>query len=71
MEEIRSPVGRPDFKSGKDRQTILGGFDSHSLPPFSLAEAVFCLTDDSSPNCPDSGKMCGCLKYLIPRHWPG
>ncbi len=30
-----SPVGRPDFKSGKGRETILGGFDSHSLPPIS------------------------------------
>lgn len=30
-----SPVGRPDFKSGKGRETILGGFDSHSLPPAS------------------------------------
>jgi len=28
-----SPVGRPDFKSGKGRETVLGGFDSHSLPP--------------------------------------
>lgn len=28
-----SPVGRPDFKSGKGRETALGGFDSHSLPP--------------------------------------
>ena len=28
-----SPVGRPDFKSGRGRQTVLGGFDSHSLPP--------------------------------------
>lgn len=27
------PVERPDFKSGKDRQPILGGFDSHSPPP--------------------------------------
>lgn len=27
------PVERPDFKSGKDRQPVLGGFDSHSLPP--------------------------------------
>ena len=32
-EEKRSPVGRLDFKSSKGRQTILGGFDSHSLPP--------------------------------------
>ena len=28
-----SPVGRPDFKSGRGRQTVFGGFDSHSLPP--------------------------------------
>ena len=27
------PVGRPDFKSGKGCETVLGGFDSHSLPP--------------------------------------
>ena len=26
-------VGRPDFKSGKGRETVLGGFDSLSLPP--------------------------------------
>jgi selenocysteine-specific elongation factor len=30
-----SPVGRPDFKSGRGRETVLGGFDSHSLPPHS------------------------------------
>ena len=29
-----SPVGRPDFKSGRGREPVLGGFDSHSLPPF-------------------------------------
>lgn len=28
-----SPVGRPDFKSGWGRETVLGGFDTHSLPP--------------------------------------
>ena len=28
-------VGRPDFKSGKGRETVLGGFDSLSLPPSS------------------------------------
>ena len=28
-----SPVGRPDFKSGRDRESVLGGFDSLSLPP--------------------------------------
>ena len=28
-----SPVGRPDFKSGKNREPVLGGFDSHSPPP--------------------------------------
>jgi selenocysteine-specific elongation factor len=30
-----SPVGRPDFKSGRGRETVCGGFDSHSLPPSS------------------------------------
>lgn len=30
-----SLVGRPDFKSGRGRETVLGGFDSHSLPPSS------------------------------------
>ncbi len=30
-----SPVGRPDFKSGRGRETVLGGFDSLSLPPVS------------------------------------
>ena len=29
-----SLVGRPDFKSGKGREPVLGGFDSRSLPPF-------------------------------------
>ena len=28
-----SPVGRPDFKSGRGRQPVFGGFDSHSLSP--------------------------------------
>ncbi len=28
-----SPVGRPDFNSGKGREPVLGGFDSLSLPP--------------------------------------
>lgn len=31
-----SLVGRPDFKSGRGREPVLGGFDSHSLPPNSL-----------------------------------
>lgn len=31
------PVERPDFKSGKGRETVLGGFDSHSLPPNPLS----------------------------------
>ena len=30
-----SPVGRPDFKSGRGRESVLGGFDSLSLPPSS------------------------------------
>jgi selenocysteine-specific elongation factor len=34
-----SPVGRPDFKSGKDREPVLGGFDSLSLPPLSRKAA--------------------------------
>ena len=25
------PVGRPDFKSGEGRETVLGGFDSYLL----------------------------------------
>ena len=28
-----SPVGRPDFKSGRGREPVSGGFDSLSLPP--------------------------------------
>lgn len=32
-----SLVGRPDFKSGRGRETVLGGFDSHSLPPSARA----------------------------------
>jgi selenocysteine-specific elongation factor len=31
-----SPVGRPDFKSGRGRESVLGGFDSHSPPPKAL-----------------------------------
>ena len=34
-----SPVGRPDFKSGKGRETVLSGFNSHSLPPASQRKA--------------------------------
>ncbi len=30
------PVGRPDFKSGWGRQTVSGGFDSHSPPPLTI-----------------------------------
>ncbi|MCC2650067.1 MAG: translation elongation factor [Microvirga sp.] len=33
-----SLVGRPDFKSGWGREPVLGGFDSHSLPPSSPAD---------------------------------
>lgn len=36
MEGRRHPVRRPDFKSGGGRQAVLGGFDSHVLPPFVL-----------------------------------
>ncbi len=31
-----SLVGRPDFKSGRGREPVSGGFDSHSLPPISV-----------------------------------
>lgn len=34
-----SPVGRPDFKSGWGRETVPGGFDSHSPPPVSRERA--------------------------------
>jgi hypothetical protein len=37
-------VGRPDFKSGKGCRTVLGGFDSRSLPPTACcpqSEATF------------------------------
>src|SRR4029450_10758968 len=30
-----SLVGRLDFKSSRGREPVLGGFDSHSLPPLS------------------------------------
>ena len=33
MEGEASPVGRPDFKSGRGREPVPGGFDPHSLPP--------------------------------------
>jgi selenocysteine-specific elongation factor len=33
-----SLVGRPDFKSGKGREPVFGGFDSHSLPPISRSK---------------------------------
>jgi selenocysteine-specific elongation factor len=33
-----SPVGRPDFKSGRGRESVLGGFDSLSLPPSKMKE---------------------------------
>ncbi len=35
-----SPVGRPDFKSGRGCETVLGGFDSHSLPPVSNGDVA-------------------------------
>jgi intracellular sulfur oxidation DsrE/DsrF family protein len=34
---MRSPVGRPDFKSGRGCQRFLGRFDSHSLSSFFVA----------------------------------
>lgn len=35
-----SPVGRPDFKSGRGCETVVGGFDSHSLPPISKGDRL-------------------------------
>ena len=35
-----SPVGRPDFKSGRGREPVLGGFDSLSLPPATRRSAT-------------------------------
>ena len=37
LEEKRSPVGRPVFKTGRGRSSVPGGFDSHSLPPHGTA----------------------------------
>ena len=51
MEEMRSPVGRPDFKSGRGRQAVFGGFDSHSLPPSCRAGPWRPLSSRSSPAC--------------------
>ena len=33
MEESRSLVGRPVFKTGRGHLVVSGGFDSHFLPP--------------------------------------
>ena len=32
-EKKRYPVGRPDFKPGREALCVSGGFDSHSFPP--------------------------------------
>jgi selenocysteine-specific elongation factor len=42
-----SPVGRPDFKSGRGREPVFGGFDSHSLPPIADGGRVDKETDES------------------------
>ncbi len=34
------PVGRPDFKSGRGRQTVSGGFDSHPPPPSNKSDGL-------------------------------
>ncbi len=44
-----SPVGRPDFKSGRGREPVFGGFDSHSLPPTKLSS-----TDDAARRQPQA-----------------
>ncbi len=39
MEEMRSPVGRPVFKTGRGHSVVPGGFDSHSFPPRHMGRA--------------------------------
>lgn len=34
------PVGRLAFKAREGRQTVLSGFDSHSLPPNPISPAL-------------------------------
>lgn len=46
-EKKRYPVGRPDFKPGREALCVSGGFDSHSFPP-SLARRY-------SAHCPPEG----------------
>src|SRR5207237_2698182 len=55
-EETRTPVERPDFKSGKGRQPVLGGFDSHSLPPIESR----CVMSDVRLTSLTQGGGCGC-----------
>src|SRR5207237_4578709 len=55
-EETRNPVERPDFKSGKGRQPVLGGFDSHSLPPIESR----CVMSDVRLTSLTQGGGCGC-----------
>ena len=44
-----SPVGRPDFKSGRGREPVLGGFDSLSLPPSSRGARNWRARRNSNP----------------------
>ena len=46
-----SPVGRPDFKSGRGREPVLGGFNSHSLPPTLPPDASATLADGWTTRC--------------------
>ena len=42
-------VGRPGFKPGGWRHASPGGFDSHSLPPYSFPP--FCAAGAAPPSC--------------------
>ncbi len=57
-EKKRYPVGRPDFKPGREALCVSGGFDSHSFPP------------DLTWRCAHSGAPGGKAQYLLQtRRW--
>jgi hypothetical protein len=77
LEGRRYPVRRPDFKSGWGRQAVLGGFDSHALPPMTYVSLprprsrfrppglAVCVV---RPSWPDTVRA-GSPDYA--RRWPG
>ena len=44
-------VGRPDFKSGRGRKPVFGGFDSHSLPPPKRSRRQIVSSTVTCPRC--------------------